>query len=68
MIKIFRDFMSTEFVERHHRSRASEAVGMSGEDDQLAPKLCLATDNACDCEVWPSNCPKSVKMLFANKI
>ena len=68
MIKILRDFMSTELVEHHHRSSASEAVGILGEDDQLAPELRLATENACSCEeIWPSNRPKSVKMLFANK-
>ena len=68
MVKILRDFMSTELVERQRRSSTSEAVGESGQADQLAPELPPATNNACDCvEVSPSNRPKSVKMLFANK-
>ena len=68
MIKILRDFMSTEIVEHQRRFSASEAVGESGQDDQPAPEFPPATNNASDCEeVSPSNHSKSVKMLFANK-
>ena len=60
--------MFTELIKCQHRSNTNKAVGKLGQDDLLAPKLLLTTDNASNCEeVSPSNLPKLVKIPFANK-
>lgn len=68
MVKVLRDFLSTELVSRQRVMSASEASGESGQDDQLAPELPPATNKVCDCEeVSAVKVLKTAKMLFANK-
>ena len=68
MVKILRDFLSTELVSRQRITSASEASGESGQDDQLAPELPPATNKACDCDkVSLVKLPKTAKILLANK-
>lgn len=68
MVKILRDFLSTELVSRPRITSASEASGESGQDDQLAPELPPAINKVCDRDDEVTvKLPKSAKLLFANK-
>lgn len=70
MVKVLRDFMSSEMVSTRQRIMStSEASGEASEENQQAPELPPLTNKACDCsEVVPhTDIPKTAKLFFANK-
>lgn len=69
MVKILRDYLSTEMVSRQRNISASEASGEESQENQVAPELPPITNTPCDCKesVPATNSPKTAKLLFANK-
>lgn len=68
MVKILKDFMSTELVSRQRYISTSEAKGEASQEDQQAPELPPATSSTRNSlEFIPNGLPKTAKLLFANK-
>ena len=74
MVKLLRDFTSTQLVSRQHRNvsineaSSSEATGEASEENLQAPELPPVDNKTCDCgDVLFSGLPKTAKLLFANK-
>ena len=74
MVKVLRDFTSTELVSQPRRNlsineaSSSEASGEAEEENQHAPELPPLNNKTSSCsQVAVSGPPRRVKLLFANK-
>lgn len=67
MVKILRDYVSTESVHRQRIISTSEASGEASEEEQTAPELPPTTNKICEEESKGVGSPRTAKLLFANK-
>ena len=75
MVKLLRDFTSSELVSRPQQrnvsineASSSEATGEAGEENSQAPELAPVTSETSETsETVFNGSPKTAKLLFANK-
>ncbi len=68
MVKILKDYLSSEVKTRNRITSASEASGESGAEE-VAQELPPSNSEPCNCddEKQEDNLPKTAQLLFANK-